>query len=86
MGLDTVELVMAVEKEFRITIPNEAASRLQRLSDFQDRVLHTLEERGESADPSNIWQRLKRVVIEQCAVEEHQVVPDAHIIYDLGLD
>ena len=34
MGLDTVELVMAIEDEFDFQIPNEDASRLESVGDM----------------------------------------------------
>ena len=86
MGLDTVELVMAIEDEFKISIPNAIAGRLVRLRDFQDFAVSALRDRGEQVDPAAVWERLKRVAIAQCAFREDQVVPGAHLVYDLGLD
>ena len=86
MGLDTVELVMEIEKEFEISIPDDVAPHLVRLGQFHMFAVQALGARGEPADPAEVWERLKRVVIEFCAVREELVVPEAHIIYDLGLD
>ena len=86
MGMDTVELVMAIENEFQISIPNNIAGTLSRLRDLHGFVVQSLCDRGGQVDPTEVWNRLKRVVIEFSAVREELVVPDAHIVYDLGLD
>lgn len=41
MGLDTVELVMAIEDEFDISIPDKDAEKLQTMSDVQEYVQNT---------------------------------------------
>ena len=86
MGLDIVELVVAIEVEFKISIPNAVAAKLAYVGDYQAYVVQALGDRGEVVDPAGVWLRIKRVVIEQCAVDPDLVVPGAHLIYDLGLD
>ncbi len=84
--MDTVELVMAIEDEFRITIPNAIAPTLVRLGDLHAFVVQTLREHGDTADPAATWERLKRVVMAETATRAEYVVSEAHIVYDLGLD
>jgi hypothetical protein len=86
VGLDTVELLMAIEDEFGITVPNDVAPLLVRLSDLHAFAIRALAERGEAVDADRVWERLKRVVVKECGVREVQVVPEAHLNYDLGLD
>ena len=86
MGLDTVELVIAIEKEFEISIPDEVMPHLGRLGDICSFVVHEMQARGELADWSQVWLRLKRLVVGFCAVREELVTPDAHMVDDLGLD
>lgn len=84
--MGTVELVMAIEDEFRITVPNAIAPTLARLGDLHAFVVQTLWERGDPAEPAATWERLKRVVMAETAIRAEYVVPEAHLVYDLGLD
>ncbi len=86
MGLDTVELVIAVEEAYGITIPDEVAPNLVRLGDLHGFILQTLQERGEIVEPVAIWERLKFVVRDRFAIRERSIVPEARIVSDLGLD
>lgn len=86
MGLDIVELVMTIEEEFGISIPNEVAATLARLGDIHGFVVQALQDRGESVDPAEVWERLKVIVRRECGIPEKHIVPEAHLVYDLGLD
>ena len=86
MGLYALELVMAVEEEFKVSIPNNVAPTLVRLGDLQDCAVQALRDAGLAADPADVWQRLKRVVVEEFLVPEESVVPGANLIDDLRLD
>jgi len=86
MGLDTVELVMAVEAEFGIDIPNEIASGTITLGDIRDFVILALKSRSEAVDPDDVWQRIKVIMRRDYAVRERHLVPEAEIVADLGLD
>ena len=85
MGLDTVELVMAVEQEFGIDIPNSEAGKMERVGDMHAFVVMALRQRDEAAvvDADQIWIRLREVVVEQWGVRPDEVTPTAHFIYDL---
>jgi hypothetical protein len=51
MGLDTVELVIRVEKEFDIEIPNADAARLVTVGDMHAYVVDALRRQGRSRAP-----------------------------------
>ena len=86
MGLDTVELVMAIEEEFGIDIPNSDAAQLAVLGDMHTYVVRALRQRGGTPDEGQVWERLSAVVVAQLGVRPEQVTRTAHIIYDLGAD
>lgn len=86
MGLETVELVMAVEEEFRIAIPDEAAPGLAVVGEMHDYILRALQQRGETPDDEVIWQRLRTLIVEQIGVKPAEVTRDAHFVHDLNLD
>ncbi len=86
MGLDTVELVMAVEEEFGISIPDDVAPKLVRLGDLHAFAVEALCARGESVDPSAVWEQVKAIMRREFGIREGNLVPEAHIVDDLGLD
>jgi acyl carrier protein len=86
MGLDTVELVIAIEEEFGIEIPNSDAPKLAILGDMHDYIARALRQRGDTPDEGQIWERLRSVVIEQLGVHPDEVRLTAHIVDDLQAD
>jgi acyl carrier protein len=86
VGLDIVELFMAVEKEFDVAIPDRVAEELLRLCDLHAFLVAALGQDGRAVDPAEVWGRLKRVAVRLCGFREDEVVPDAHLVFDLGLD
>lgn len=85
MGLDNFELMMTIEEEFDVCIQNHVTSKLTRLGDIHRFVIQFLQERGEAVDPAEVWERLKLIVHREFAIPEEQIVPEAHLVYDLGL-
>jgi acyl carrier protein len=86
MGLDTVELVLAIEQEFGISIPDSDAAKLGLLGDMQDYIVGALRRREESPDENQVWERLTAVVVRQLGVSPSEVRRTAHIVYDLKAD
>jgi hypothetical protein len=83
MALDTVELVMAIEEEFGIEIPNTDAAKLAILGDMNDYIVRALRERGDGSHEAQVCERLSAVVVEQLAVRLDEVRRTAHIVHDL---
>jgi acyl carrier protein len=86
MGLDLVELVMAYEEEFRITIPNAAAERMATPGDVIDHIMIQLRERGEQPDRANIANTVREITLEQLGVRPKHYREDARFIEDFGAD
>jgi acyl carrier protein len=86
MGLDTVELVMAIEEEFSIEIPNADSARLGVLGDLSDYVMAALRQRGETPDEGQVWERLSALVVAQLGVRPEEVTRSAHVVKDLHAD
>jgi acyl carrier protein len=86
MGLDTVELVMAIEEEFSIEIPNADSARLGVLGDLSDYVVAALRQRGETPDEAQVWERLSALVVAQLGVRPEEVTRSAHVVKDLHAD
>ncbi len=86
MGLDTVELLMAIEEKFGIAIPNADAPEFAVLGDLHDFVVHALRQRGDSPNEAQVWVRLSAVDVEQLGVRPDEVTRSAHVVYDLRAD
>ncbi|MDB6032532.1 MAG: hypothetical protein JWM16_2870 [Verrucomicrobiales bacterium] len=86
MGLDTVQLVVAIEEEFGIEIPNADAPKLAVLGDMHDYIVCMLQQRGATSDEEQVWQRLSAVIIKQLGVRPKDVTRTAHIVDDLRAD
>lgn len=87
MGLDTVELALAVEKRFSITIPNEVAARLATVGQMHQFIIEQLK-RESSPEPNRdeVYVTLTDVICHQLGVRREDVTPNAHFVYDLGAD
>ena len=86
MGLDTVELILAVEDEFGIEIAEEAAMRLDSVGGMHDYIVETLRSRGTTVDEQEIWQRLRTVIVHQLGVRPEEVRRKAEFVRDLRAD
>jgi acyl carrier protein len=86
MGLDTVELVMAVEEEFAIAISNEAAERLISVGDVVDHVCAQMAGRGERPDADEVFRRVKAITVEHLNLDPAKVTLNARFVDDLGAD
>jgi acyl carrier protein len=86
MGLDTVELIMAIEEHCGIEIPDQDAERLVTVGDIHQFVLHALRQRGSAAIEADVYSQVREIVCHQLGVKPEQVVPNASIVDDLGAD
>ncbi len=86
MGMDGVELVMAVEESFRLEISDAEAEKVLLVSDLHALVIQKLRERGEVPIDAQVFARLRAIIVDQLGVKPEQVIPTARFIEDLGLD
>ncbi len=90
MGLDTVELVLRVEEEFDVIIPDEVAEKIMTVGNFCDAVIRLRQEKfGDSVSDNTdeaVFKKVKEFIIDQLGVEPDLVTRDAHIVDDLGAD
>jgi acyl carrier protein len=87
MGLDTVELVLAVEDYFEITIPDAVAQTLFTVGDLHAFVVAELTRHGRfTGDSSCVYESLKELIVRQLGVRPDEVVPTARFVQDLRAD
>jgi acyl carrier protein len=87
MGLDTVELVMAVEEHFEIEIPDDVARTLETVGLLHRFVVSELQRRSLlRVDDAAVFSELRDIICEQTGIEPDKIVTDAYFVRDLRLD
>jgi acyl carrier protein len=87
MGLDTVELVMAVEEHFRIEIPDDKASKIFTVGELHSFIVGALARAGRAEfSETQVFDELRDLICNQLAVDPRIVKPEARIVKDLGID
>lgn len=90
MGLDSVELVMAIEDEFNLKIPDEKAAKLDTVGKLYQYVIENYHENPNALRNVNfeteVWEKVKKVIVYQLGVKPEQVTKQANFVYDLGMD
>lgn len=92
MGMDTVELVMALEEAFQIAIPDEEAEKISTPHHVIDFIMSRLEGEQTSTVGVKRWSReevaskVREITIEQLAITPDQYHEDARFIEDFGAD
>jgi len=87
MGLDTVELVLAVEEIFGIEIPNESAATLTTVGALHQFIVAELIRLERSnLDRDIAYDLLRNVICMQLGVKPAEVVPGARFVQDLHAD
>jgi acyl carrier protein len=87
MGLDAVELVLAVEDIFGIDVPDEIAATLFTVGALQEFIVGELT-RLERPDVNRdiVFDLLRNVICMQLGVRPEEVRPAARFVQDLGAD
>ena len=96
-GLDVVEVVMAVEQEFGIRIPDAEAEKLETVGKLHACIAGQVAVRrpgeevrveagGRSWTEADVWEAVRRFVIERLDVKPEQVRPGAYFVRDPGAD
>ncbi len=87
MGLDTVELVMAIEEGFGLAIPDEKAVGIFTVGDIHAFLVSELHRLGQSdLDEVGIFDKMRDIICDQTGVKPGEVVPSASFVQDLRLD
>jgi acyl carrier protein len=84
MGLDTVELVMQVEKTF--TIPDHQAEKMVTVGDMHDFVMRATDADGRALDTDQVWDQITEIQTQDYGIPRAKITREATFIRDLGLD
>jgi acyl carrier protein len=86
MGMDTIELVMAVEEQFGVQIPDEVAATLGTVGKLNAWVTAELHRLDRPRPPEVVSSELRDLIASQLGVPASEVVPEARFVQDLGAD
>lgn len=86
MGLETVELVIAWEKKFSISIPNELAATLITPRIAADAIEEILFNQGRAWDRESIEGIIKTTTLEVSGLDPADYHPCSEFVRDMGLD
>jgi acyl carrier protein len=87
VGLDTEELVMAIEEGFGLEIPDEKAERIFTVGDMHAFLVSELRRLGRSdLDEVGIFHKMRDIICHQTGIKPDEVVPRASFVKDLRLD
>ncbi|MCP5143266.1 MAG: hypothetical protein H6978_00415 [Gammaproteobacteria bacterium] len=90
MGLDSVELVLAIEEFFDIEIPDDIASEMRTPGDIYDYLIVAIEKKRFAKTPrvasEVIWTQLVGIIVNQLGVEPDLVTKHTDFVRDLRID
>jgi acyl carrier protein len=87
MGLDTVELVFAIEKHFDIEIPDEVAAGLVSVGLVHEFILQELQRLGRTPRaPQQLLDELILLVSKHSGVEAVRIHSETRFVDDLRMD
>ncbi len=86
MGLDTVELVLEVEKQFDVLIPDERAATTETVGQLAALVCELREQSGAPLPCDEVRARLRKMISDQFAIPLDRVTAEANFVKDFKLD
>ncbi len=86
MGLDTVELVLDIEKEFSIEIPDKDAETLGIVGDIARYVEEKSKGTGNAVTFEVALRRIIKILESQYGIPQGKINSISHVVFDLGLD
>lgn len=87
MGLDTVELVLLVEKRFNLELGEAELSGITRVGEFCDLLHARLQGPGHPGpDRDAIYATLSELLVQHFRVPPAHITPQARFVADLGLE
>lgn len=86
MGLDTVELVFATERQFDIQIPDARAAHTVTVAQLAQLVCELRNDTGRPLPYAEVLLQLSHLIAKLFDIPLERIQPESHFIHDLGLD
>ena len=83
MGLDTVELLMDLEEEFEIEIPDDHAQQMATVGEIAKYVCKYSKQ---ELTYEIALRKIIGILVKNYGVPEGKAISSSHIVYDLGLE
>ena len=84
MGLDGVELIMALEERFDLIVSDTDAATMLTVGAMDDYTIAVLRKRGH-VDEEEVKRQIRKLICSQLCVKESQLKPETRFIQDLGV-
>ena len=84
MGLDTVEIVMRIEEELSIELPDLELGSVRTVGDLYQVVLSKTRTKG--LTDNTVWERIVFILSDQMQIDPGKIVAKARISDDLRID
>ena len=84
MGLDTVDLVMKIEKEFSFEVPDQRWEQVVTVQDMYDVVWEFAG--SKLIDKDSMVAKINLILIDHIGCEPGEIAPEKSLTSDLGLD
>ena len=92
MGLDSVELVMRIERDFDVAMPDESARAIVTGGDMVEWLQRELDSKQARGASSRHWTRselleaVRDIIVDEVGVARDRIVPAAKIRQDLDIN
>lgn len=86
MGLDLVEMVMRIEEEFEIDIPNEVAETFTTPKKVINYLIVLPKFKDENRPRENIADKIWLIIEEETGIDRKDYNEDSRFIEDMGMD
>ena len=86
MDLETVELIMAVEEEFVVEIPDDRAERIASIGELRNAVMTELQRYDRRREADVVLDRIAEIAAHFAHVDRSSVGADTTLAEDLGLN
>ncbi len=84
MGLDLVEMVVRIEKDFDVTLRDDELVHVTTVGSLHDLLLAKLHVSPSVPRAEAIWRELQAIVVTELGVPPEAVTPTARLYEDLG--
>ena len=92
MSLDSMEVLMRIERDFDVDIPDPTAERLETVEAVVAFLHQELAKRRQSDSKARSWSEkelldaLRDIIVDEVGVARHRITPQAHFRKDLGIE
>ena len=86
MGLDTIELVLEIEEEFGIELPDSEAQSILTVGELSQWIARATSSIDNPVSFDHAYSRLEQILEERFKVKKNLITPSTKFVKDLGLD